>query len=112
MKGPQVRRACPIDEGFEGERDELSDERVEALVRRFRDKQAFIAVIGLGYVGLPLSLAASGVGFRVLGLDSNADRVKDLNAGKSPLKHIGHDLVASTRAEKRFACYRPIRKAG
>ena len=102
MKTPRDRRACPINEGFEGERDELSDERVEALIRRFRDKQALIAVIGLGYVGLPLSLAASDAGFRVLGFDSNAERVKDLNAGKSPLKHIGHDRIASARAEKRF----------
>ncbi len=43
MKTPRVRRACPINEGFEGERDELSDERVQALIRRFRDKQAIIA---------------------------------------------------------------------
>ena len=102
MKRPRDRRAFLITERFEGERDELSDERVEALIRRFRDKQALIAVIGLGYVGLPLSLAASDAGFRVLGFDSNAERVKDLNAGYSPLKHIGHDRIASARAEKRF----------
>jgi UDP-N-acetyl-D-glucosamine dehydrogenase len=35
MKTPRDRRACPIDEGFEGERDELSDERVEALIGRY-----------------------------------------------------------------------------
>lgn len=58
--------------------------------------------MGLGYVGLPLSLAASDAGFRVLGFDSNAERVKDLNAGNSPLKHIGNDRLASAHAEKRF----------
>jgi UDP-N-acetyl-D-glucosamine dehydrogenase len=86
--------------GSEG--GEPSHERVEALIRRFIDKQALIAVMGLGYVGLPLSLAASDAGFRVLGFDSNAERVKDLNAGNSPLKHIGNDRIASARAEKRF----------
>ena len=84
------------------ERDELSHERVNSLISGFIDKQALIGIIGLGYVGLPLSLAASGVGFRVLGFDTNAERVKDLNNGKSPLKHIGHARIASAREDKRF----------
>jgi UDP-N-acetyl-D-glucosamine dehydrogenase len=84
------------------ERDELSHGGVDSLISRFTDKQALIGVIGLGYVGLPLSLAASGAGFRVLGLDTDAERVKDLNNGKSPLKHIGHDRIASARADERF----------
>ncbi|MGZ8892847.1 MAG: nucleotide sugar dehydrogenase [Halobacteriota archaeon] len=86
--------------GSEG--GEPSHERIASLIGRFIDKQALIAVVGLGYVGLPLSLAASGVGFRVLGFDTDAQRVKDLNDGKSPLKHIGHARIASARADRRF----------
>jgi UDP-N-acetyl-D-glucosamine dehydrogenase len=84
------------------ESDKLSRGWTDHLISRFTDKQAVIGVIGLGYVGLPLSLAASGAGFRVLGFDTNADRVKDLNKGKSPLKHIGDDRIGSARADERF----------
>jgi UDP-N-acetyl-D-glucosamine dehydrogenase len=57
------------------------------------------AIIGLGYVGLPLSLqfARSGVG--VLGLDTDPAKVDALNQGRSYIKHIPSDAIAeATRA--------------
>lgn len=83
-------------------RADVSRKWAKSLIGRFKDRQALIGVIGLGYVGLPLSLAAGRVGFRVLGFDIDAERVKDLNDGKSPLKHIGDARIASARTEKRF----------
>src|ERR1019366_3542162 len=47
-----------------------------------------IAIIGLGYVGLPLCLQFARSGVRVLGLDLDAKKVSALNAGRSYLKHI------------------------
>ena len=47
-----------------------------------------IAVVGLGYVGLPLSLQFARAGIDVLGLDVDKDKVEALNAGKSYIKHI------------------------
>ena len=47
-----------------------------------------IAVVGLGYVGLPLAVAASGAGIAVLGIDTNADIVSDLAAGRSHVEDI------------------------
>jgi UDP-N-acetyl-D-glucosamine dehydrogenase len=47
-----------------------------------------IAVVGLGYVGLPLSLQFARVGIEVLGLDIDKQKVDALNAGKSYIKHI------------------------
>jgi len=47
-----------------------------------------IAIIGLGYVGLPLSLQFARSGVRVLGLDIDRRKVAALNAGRSYIRHI------------------------
>jgi len=47
-----------------------------------------IAIIGLGYVGLPLGLQFARSNVRVLGLDIDAKKVSALNAGRSYIKHI------------------------
>ena len=47
-----------------------------------------VAIIGQGYVGLPLALAASQAGHTVVGIDSNPQLVSQLAAGKSPILDI------------------------
>jgi UDP-N-acetyl-D-glucosamine dehydrogenase len=47
-----------------------------------------IAIIGLGYVGLPLCLQFARSGVRVLGLDIDGKKIRVLNAGRSYIKHI------------------------
>ncbi len=47
-----------------------------------------IAIVGLGYVGLPLCLQFARSGVRVLGLDIDTKKVRALNAGRSYIKHI------------------------
>jgi UDP-N-acetyl-D-glucosamine dehydrogenase len=47
-----------------------------------------IAIVGLGYVGLPLSLQFTRSGVSVLGLDIDAAKVASLNQGRSYIKHI------------------------
>jgi UDP-N-acetyl-D-glucosamine dehydrogenase len=49
---------------------------------------ARIAIIGLGYVGLPLALAFSEAGLDVTGVDASARRVDELHAGRSPIDDI------------------------
>ena len=53
-----------------------------------------IAIVGLGYVGLPLSFQFARSGVTVLGLDIDTAKVDALNQGKSYIKHIPSDLVA------------------
>lgn len=53
------------------------------------------AVVGLGYVGLPLCLQFARKGHRVLGLDVDENKVQDLNAGRSYISHIPTEEVAS-----------------
>ncbi len=52
------------------------------------------AVIGLGYVGLPLSLQFARSGVTVLGLDVDTNKVDALNQGKSYIKHISPEAVS------------------
>jgi len=53
-----------------------------------------IAIVGLGYVGLPLSLQFARSGVNVLGLDIDPAKVEALNAGRSYIKHIESSAVA------------------
>lgn len=55
---------------------------------KYVDRTAIIGVIGMGYVGLPLMLAAEVSGFRVVGFDVDPEKVEKVNAGQSYLKHI------------------------
>jgi UDP-N-acetyl-D-glucosamine dehydrogenase len=61
-----------------------------------------IAIVGLGYVGLPLSLQFARAGCRVLGLDIDSAKVEAINAGRSYIKHIAGEAIAEARAQKRF----------
>ena len=47
-----------------------------------------VAVIGLGYVGLPLSLAFASSGLKVIGFDIDKGKVNSINSGKSYFHHI------------------------
>src|SRR5205814_3489905 len=53
-----------------------------------------IAIVGLGYVGLPLSIQFARSGVTVLGLDVDAEKVELLNTGRSYIKHIDAGTIA------------------
>lgn len=61
-----------------------------------------IAIIGLGYVGLPLALQFARSGVRVLGLDIDPTKTAALNAGTSYIAHVSAAAVASERAAGRL----------
>src|SRR6187401_2363928 len=61
-----------------------------------------IAVVGLGYVGLPLSLQFARSGAQVLGLDVDASKIKALLAAKSYIKHIESSSIAELLEAKQF----------
>ena len=52
-----------------------------------------IAVVGLGYVGLPLALQFARSGVSVLGLDIDPAKVTSINSGKSFIKHIESSAI-------------------
>jgi UDP-N-acetyl-D-glucosamine dehydrogenase len=62
-----------------------------------------IAIVGLGYVGLPLSLQFARSGVNVLGLDIDLSKVEALNAGRSYIKHIESDTLAEQVHSGKFS---------
>lgn len=57
-----------------------------------------IAVLGLGYVGLPLTLALARAGFEVVGLDTHAPTIEALQAGRDPNGEVADASVAESAA--------------
>lgn len=73
------------------------DSLKNAVIHAFRSKDALIGIVGLGYVGLPLMLRYNDIGYRVLGLDVDEQKVAKLNAGQSYIEHIRSERVLHAR---------------
>ena len=58
------------------------------LDKKIKDKTAKIAVVGLGYVGLPLAIEFVKAGFDVLGIDVDKKKVNSINNGENYIKDI------------------------
>jgi UDP-N-acetyl-D-glucosamine dehydrogenase len=58
-----------------------------------------VVVIGQGYVGLPLAIAAARAGHRVVGVDLDKDRVVSLNEGSSPVGDVPDEELAACVAD-------------
>ncbi|MCP5182055.1 MAG: nucleotide sugar dehydrogenase [Pseudomonadales bacterium] len=70
---------------------------LQPLIANLQSREAVIGIVGLGYVGLPLVLRFSEVGFRVLGFDIDQSRVESLIAGTSYIKHVSSTAIAEAR---------------
>jgi len=66
----------------------------EQLIGKFDDKSAVIAVMGLGYVGLPLAVTYAQAGFKVIGIDPVEEKVNLVNDGKSYILDVTDEEVA------------------
>lgn len=64
------------------------------LQDKIESRTAAVGVIGLGYVGLPLISAFTNAGLSCIGFDVDQNKVDQLAAGKSYIKHVGSDTVA------------------
>ena len=71
----------------------------QARLERLEGRTANIGVIGLGYVGLPLSLLLSAAGFKVTGFDIDEKKVTDLEAGRSYIFRIEHTEIQAAREQ-------------
>ncbi|UVF18367.1 nucleotide sugar dehydrogenase [Microvirga terrae] len=66
----------------------------DTLLKKLNDKTAVIGIVGLGYVGLPLSLRYAEVGYRVVGFDIDQSKVEVLKQGRTYIEHIGSEGIA------------------
>lgn len=75
---------------------------MNAIIERLNNTTALIGIVGLGYVGLPLSLRFAEAGYKVLGFDIDPAKVAQLNSGNSYIRHLGADKVATAVQEHGF----------
>jgi UDP-N-acetyl-D-glucosamine dehydrogenase len=73
------------------------------LKNKIIHQKARIAVIGLGYVGLPLAVAFAEKGFKVLGIDTNADRIGRIENLKSYNTDVSNACLARITRRKLFS---------
>ena len=66
---------------------------MHSLAEKIRNKTAYVGVVGLGYVGLPLAVEFGKAGFRVIGIDVSTDKVDQINSGKSYIQDIPNSEV-------------------
>jgi len=74
-----------------------------SLINKIENHQARIAIIGLGYVGLPLAVEFGLVGFSVIGIDTNPDKVAQLIQGSSYIKDVESEKVSLLVEQLRFS---------
>ena len=61
-----------------------------------------LVVAGQGYVGLPVAMRAVEVGYRVVGFDTDRDRVKRLNGGESYVEDVSSERLSGALATERY----------
>ncbi len=101
----------------------------EALLARIENRELTVAIIGLGYVGLPLAVVFAEAGYNVIGLDLDPKKIETISSGKSYIEDVENQSVAQVvqsgklRATSDFAALKecdavsicvptPLRKTG
>ena len=72
------------------------------LINLIDKTQAKIGIIGLGYVGLPLTISFVSKAFKVIGFDIDQEKVNKLNNKKSYIKHINNKEISNMIDSKLF----------
>jgi UDP-N-acetyl-D-glucosamine dehydrogenase len=73
------------------------------LITRLKNKEARVAVLGLGYVGLPLAVVFAKAGFTVTGIDPDQSKVDTICRGKSYILDVPAEQVARLVASGRLS---------
>jgi UDP-N-acetyl-D-glucosamine dehydrogenase len=80
------------------------------LIEKIKDKTAFVGVIGLGYVGLPMAVTVARKGFKVIGVDISEYAVTHVNAGDNYIGDVNDNELKKMvdtgmlRASFRYDC--------
>lgn len=67
-------------------------------MEKMRKSEELVAIIGMGYVGLPLALASAQSGFRVLGIDVDSRKIDALRDGRSHVDDVSNSSLIATSA--------------
>lgn len=69
------------------------------LRARLSGKTATIGILGMGYVGQPLALRFSSIGYKVIGFDIDQEKVDMLNSGCSDIEHISDQAISDANSK-------------
>ncbi len=72
----------------------MSAELIKKLEKKITGRDLRIAIVGLGYVGLPLAVAFAREGIKVIGIDIEPDRVRSIRGGRSYLPDVDSKTLA------------------
>lgn len=72
----------------------MTDTHKQSLLKKFNDRTARVAILGLGYVGLPLAVAFAEAGLEVLGIDPDKRKVETIQRGESHIQDVPGEQVA------------------
>jgi UDP-N-acetyl-D-glucosamine dehydrogenase len=78
---------------------------IELLKQKIAERTATVAVVGLGYVGLPLAVEKAKAGFRVLGIDQNCRRVRMVNSGENYILDVKDDEMRELVSHGKIKAY-------
>ena len=66
------------------------------LYKQIINKEEKIALIGLGYVGMPIAVAFAAKGIEVIGFDSNKAKIELYKSGIDPTEEVGDEIIKNT----------------
>lgn len=70
-----------------------------SLFEKIKSYKAYISIIGLGYVGMPIAVAFANKGIRVIGFDLNESKINLYKSGVDPTHEIGNDMIKKAKIE-------------
>jgi UDP-N-acetyl-D-glucosamine dehydrogenase len=70
-----------------------------SLERKLRGRAARVAIVGLGYAGLPMAVELAGAGFPIVGFDTDRRKVLSINRGQSPVSNVTDAEVQASRIQ-------------
>ena len=68
----------------------------DTLYSRLIKKEANLALVGLGYVGMPIAIAFAKKGLQVIGFDTNPEKIELYRKGVDPTKEVGDKDISQT----------------
>ncbi|MFM7800366.1 MAG: nucleotide sugar dehydrogenase [Planctomycetota bacterium] len=72
------------------------------LLKKIESKTATVGIVGLGYVGLPLSHACLKAGYKVVGFDIDQRKIDNIKAGKPYIHHLGQSFFDYIKSNEGF----------
>ena len=77
----------------------MNNQLKDALLTQLRNKSARVAILGLGYVGLPLAVVFAEAGYKVIGIDPDRRKVDAVARGESHIQDISSGQIARLVSE-------------